>query len=72
MTLADLRKGETGTIHRIEDSFITSKLMDMGCLPGEKITLKFKAPFGDPLCVKIAGYDLVLRVEEASSIQLLN
>jgi len=72
MTLADLKKGESGIISKIEDTPIVHKLMDMGCIPGEEVTLKFTAPLGDPICIKISGYDLVLRVKEAESIQLQN
>ena len=70
MTLADLKKGESGVITHLEESSIRYKLMDMGCIPGEKVTLKFKAPLGDPLCIDISGYDLVLRKSEASSVHL--
>ena len=42
--------------------------MDMGCLPGEIITLSKTAPFGCPLAVTIAGYELSLRKDEAESV----
>ncbi len=70
-TLADLKRGESGYIKEIRESLITHKLLDMGCLPGEKITVRFHAPLGDPMCVRISGYDLVLRMEEAGTIELV-
>jgi ferrous iron transport protein A len=70
MTLADLHTGESGIITRLDESVIKFKLMDMGCLPGELVKLKFKAPFGDPLCIGIAGYELILRKREAALIHL--
>ena len=70
MTLANLKKGESAIISEIEESPIIHKLMDMGCIPGERVTLKYKAPLGDPLCIQIAGYELILRTEEARSIRV--
>jgi ferrous iron transport protein A len=70
MTLANLKKGESAIISEIEETPIIHKLMDMGCLPGERVTLKYKAPLGDPLCIQIAGYELILRTEEARSIRV--
>lgn len=69
-TLASLRKGETGIIKQVRDSIITPKLLDMGCLPGEAVKVKYFAPMGDPMCVHISGYDLVLRLNEAEKIEL--
>lgn len=69
-TLASLRKGETGIIKQVRDSIITPKLLDMGCLPGEVVKVKYFAPLGDPMCVHISGYDLVLRLNEAEKIEL--
>jgi len=70
-TVAHLRPGESGFIKNITVSDISLKLLDMGCLPGEKVTLKYKAPLGDPLCIHVAGYDLILRINEASDIELI-
>jgi len=43
-------------------------LMEMGCLPGEKIEVVQKALFNDPMSVSVAGYLLSLRTDEASQI----
>lgn len=40
----------------------------MGCVPGEKILIEQIAPFGDPISVKISGYVLSLRLNEAEDI----
>ena len=69
-TLASLKKGETGLIKRIADTRLSSKLLDMGCLPGETVFVRYFAPFGDPMCVRVSGYDLVLRLNEADNIEL--
>lgn len=40
----------------------------MGCVPGEEVTVELQAPLGDPISIKVAGYQLSLRIEEAQSI----
>lgn len=66
--LSDLKIGESGTIHSFENDDIFLKLMEMGCIPGEEITVEQIAPLGDPISIKVAGYQLSLRVNEAESI----
>ena len=63
-----MKKGETRTISEITDEELTLKLLEMGCIPGKQITYNYKAPFGDPICVSVAGYELSLRISEAKSI----
>ena len=49
-------------------ALISLKLMEMGCLPGSSIKMNFAAPFGDPISYDVAGYNLTLRISEASAI----
>ena len=42
--------------------------MEMGCIPGELITVEQIAPLGDPISISVAGYQLSLRMNEADSI----
>jgi len=51
-----------------ESSELELKLMEMGCLPGEEIVVEQIAPLGDPISVRIAGYSLSLRKNEAKQI----
>jgi len=44
------------------------KLMEMGCLPGEIVEVERFAPLGDPIAIRVAGYQLCLRKSEASVI----
>ncbi len=67
---ADLKPGESGIISRFTDNIISLKLMEMGCLPGSVIKMKFTAPLGDPVSYDVAGYNLTMRRLEASSIIL--
>ena len=68
LRLSDLRPGQEAVINEFDNSDIFLKLMEMGCVPGEKIFLEKVAPLGDPISVKISGYSLSLRLNEAEHI----
>ena len=72
--LSELKPGQAGIIRKFDNDDIFLKLMEMGCLPGEKITLEKVAPMGGPISVNIAGYSLSLRKSEANQIyvELIN
>jgi ferrous iron transport protein A len=70
-TVADLRIGEKGVICCFSDQEMSLKLLEMGCLPGSEIELSAKAPFGDPICIKVLGYSLSMRIDEAATIKLI-
>lgn len=67
-TLDHLKKGESAIIDSFTDSELSLKLLEMGCLPGESISVKNIAPLGDPIAVDVAGYVLGLRRSEAASV----
>ena len=68
-TLRELNTGETGRVVRIQAvNSIRQRLIDMGVLPNVDITMERAAPLGDPLEVKLRGYHLTIRGEEADSI----
>lgn len=50
------------------DLEMSVKLMEMGCLPGETVEVERFAPLGDPIAIRVAGYQLCLRKNEASII----
>jgi ferrous iron transport protein A len=66
--LSELKSGKSATIRSFENEELFIKLMEMGCLPGEKITVEQIAPFRDPISVSVSGYILSLRLEEAENI----
>ncbi len=70
MNLSQLMLGDTGTIESFTDLDLSVKLMEMGCLPGEKVTVSLVAPLGDPIAIQVAGYCLSLRKKEAETIIL--
>ncbi|MES2731235.1 MAG: FeoA family protein [Bacteroidota bacterium] len=67
-SVADLKVGEKGIIQFFLDELMSLKLLEMGCLPGTEVKLSCVAPFGDPICIKVSGYSLSLRKDEASTI----
>ncbi len=66
--LSEIKVGKTVVIHSFENDDIFLKLMEMGCVPGEKITVDKIAPFKDPISISVAGYQLSLRLNEAQHI----
>ena len=68
MRLSELKSGERATIHSFESSELELKLMEMGCIPGEEVVVEQIAPLGDPISIRIAGYSLSLRKNEAKQI----
>jgi ferrous iron transport protein A len=66
--LSELKPGQEGIIKEFKSNELFLKLMEMGCVPGEKILLEQIAPLGDPISVNIAGYHLSLRLNEAEHI----
>ena len=70
MKLSDLKPGQEAIINEFDSSEILLKLMEMGCVPGERIYLEQVAPLGDPISIKISGYSLSLRLNEAEHINV--
>lgn len=70
LSLADLKKGQKALIKSFDDDALSSKLIEMGCLPGEIVELSKTAPLGCPVAINIAGYELSLRTEEAASVRV--
>ena len=66
--LSELKPGQEGIIAEFNKNDIFLKLMEMGCVPGEKILLEQIAPLGDPISVNVSGYHLSLRLNEAEHI----
>ncbi len=46
----------------------TKRLMDMGLLPGTVIEVSRIAPFGDPIAIKLRGFQMSFRKKEAEEI----
>ncbi len=63
-----MKVGSSGIVRSFENSTTSIKLMEMGCVPGEIISIEKIAPLKDPISVLVAGYSLSLRLEEAENI----
>ena len=68
--LSEVAAGKTVVVTSIVNDEIFLKLMEMGCVPGEKIMVDQIAPLGDPIWIRIAGYHLSLRINEAENIMV--
>lgn len=69
--LSELEPQEKGRIVRVGGRRgIRRRLLDMGVVAGSEVEVQRVAPLGDPVEVRIKGYDLALRLEEAANIQV--
>jgi ferrous iron transport protein A len=66
--LSEIEIGKKAIIISFDNDEIILKLMEMGCLPGEIISIEKKAPWGDPISILVSGYQLSLRMNEAEKI----
>ena len=66
--LSEIKQGRTVTIISFDNNDLLLKLMEMGCIPGEKVRVEQIAPLGDPISIAVAGYNLSLRLNEADAI----
>lgn len=71
MTLAEMKPKQKGTVLQMKHrGTVTKRLADMGIGKGALIEVERVAPMGDPIDIKVRGYHLSLRKEEASAIVL--
>ena len=66
--LSEVIIGKPVIIIKFEEDEIFLKLMEMGFIPGEQVIVEKVAPMGDPIAIKVAGYQLSLRLNEASKV----
>ncbi len=70
LTIASLKKGQRAIIKEFSVDVVPLKLLEMGCLPGNEVTLVQTAPFQDPLYLNINGSYLAIRKETAVLIEI--
>ncbi|MDD2956518.1 MAG: ferrous iron transport protein B [Oscillospiraceae bacterium] len=71
MTLKDLEIGKSASILSVGgDGALRQHFLDMGLIPGAKVSLVKFAPMGDPMELLIHGYELTLRVADAEKIEI--
>ena len=72
MTLDKLSIGGSGSIAAVGgEGALRCRLLDMGLIPRTKVTLQKVAPMGDPIEIRVRGYDLTLRIEDARKIEIV-
>lgn len=71
MTLKELEVGSSAEIKSVGGSgALRQHFLDMGVIPGTDITVEKLAPLGDPMEIRIHGYELTLRLEDAANIEV--
>lgn len=72
MTLKELELGQSGIITKVGgEGSLRQHFLDMGVIPGAKVTLVKYAPMGDPMELLIHGYTLTLRLDDAKKIEIV-
>ena len=71
MTLTNLPPGQDARVTAINGkNAVTRRLMEMGVIPGVSVQMIKTAPFGDPIEIRVRGYSLAMRKNEADSIEV--
>ncbi len=71
MTLAQCAVGQTARIAAVHGTgALRCRLLDMGLIPGTAVAVIKVAPMGDPIEIRLRGYELTLRKEDAAQIDI--
>ena len=71
MTLDQCTVGRSACITAVRGAgALRCRLLDMGLIPGTTVTVIKVAPMGDPIEIRVRGYELTLRVEDGQKIQV--
>ena len=72
MTLDKLSVGSSAVISAVGgEGPLRCRLLDMGLIPRTRVTLQKVAPMGDPIEIRVRGYELTLRIEDAKKIEIV-
>ena len=70
-TLKDVKVGETAKVIKINgEGAVRRRIMDMGITKNVEVFVRKMAPFGDPMELNLRGYELTIRKEDASMIEV--
>ena len=71
MTLKELIPGQSARVVTVGgEGALRQHFLDMGVIPGAEVTLMKLAPMGDPMELRIHGYELTLRLDDAAKIDV--
>ena len=72
MTLKDLEIGKSAVITAVGgEGALRQHFLDMGMIPGAEVTAVKLAPMGDPMELRIHGYELTIRIADAEKIHVV-
>ena len=70
-TLKDLKPGQKGKVLKVKTKGQANRrIVEMGVTAGALVEVERIAPLGDPIDIKVKGYHLTLRKEEAAAIEV--
>lgn len=71
MTLKEVEVGQTVTVKKLQGQGATKRrIMDMGITKGVTVKVEKVAPLGDPIELKVRGYQLSIRKTDAEMIEV--
>ena len=71
MTLNELPVGKAAVITKVGGAgALRCRLLDMGLIPKTKIVITKVAPMGSPIELRLRGYTLTIRIEDAKNIEV--
>ncbi len=71
MTLDKLPVGTSAVITAVGgEGALRCRLLDMGLIPHTRVTLQKTAPMGDPIQIRVRGYELTIRLSDAAKIEV--
>ena len=71
MTLSNVEIGQQAVVTKLHDNgAVKRRNMDMGITKGVEVTVTKVAPLGDPIELKVRGYELTLRKADADLIEV--
>lgn len=71
MTLDKLEIGKSAVITKVGgEGALRARLLDMGLIPRTVISTVRRAPMGDPIELRVRGYELTIRLEDAAKIEI--
>ena len=71
MRLSELKPGRSAVIQEVGgEGALRQHFLDMGVIPGTEVTVVKLAPMGDPMELRIHGYELTLRLADAEKIEI--
>ncbi len=70
-TLKEVKIGKSVNVVKVHgEGALRRRIMDMGITKGAKITVRKVAPLGDPIEIRVRGYELSLRKDDAEMVEV--